>query len=140
MHPDLAGSFRGGAATGSTCTASSRTWRPARPWLADHRPGDGHRRERADPRRRAAGQVDRRARLQRSQHRPAVAAASHHGWLLDPDGNPATPDAQIVLNAWGLGDRPGVCDTEFERDLRWLRAAGMHVGVRGRQWRADGAD
>lgn len=49
-------------------------------------------------------------------------------WLLDPDGKPATPDApQIVLNAWGLGDRPGTCDDEFARDLRWLRAAGMHV-------------
>lgn len=49
-------------------------------------------------------------------------------WLLDPDGRPATPDApQIVLNAWGLGDRPGQCDDEFARDLRWLRAAGMHV-------------
>ena len=49
-------------------------------------------------------------------------------WLLDPDGNPATADApQIVLNAWGLGDRPGSCDEEFATDLRWLRAAGMHV-------------
>ncbi len=49
-------------------------------------------------------------------------------WLLDPDGNPATADApQVVLNAWGLGDRPGTCDPEFVPDLRWLRAAGMHV-------------
>ena len=49
-------------------------------------------------------------------------------WLLDPDGKPGTPDApQIVLNAWGLGDRPGSCDDEFASDLRWLRAAGMHV-------------
>lgn len=49
-------------------------------------------------------------------------------WLLDPDGNPATADApQVVLNAWGLGDRPGTCDDEFARDLQWLRAAGMHV-------------
>lgn len=49
-------------------------------------------------------------------------------WLLDPDGNPATADApQVVLNAWGLGDRPGTCDEEFAADLRWLRAAGMHV-------------
>lgn len=49
-------------------------------------------------------------------------------WLLDPDANPATADApQVVLNAWGLGDRPGTCDEEFATDLRWLRAAGMHV-------------
>jgi len=49
-------------------------------------------------------------------------------WLLDPDGNSATADApQVVLNAWGLGDRPGTCDDEFARDLQWLRAAGMHV-------------
>lgn len=49
-------------------------------------------------------------------------------WLLDPDGNPATADTpQVVLNAWGLGDRPGSCDDEFARDLRWLRVAGMHV-------------
>ena len=50
------------------------------------------------------------------------------GWLLDPDGNPATADApHVVLNAWGLGDRAGSCDEEFAADLRWLRAAGMHV-------------
>ncbi len=49
-------------------------------------------------------------------------------WLLDPDGNPATGDApQIVLNAWGLGDRPGTCDDEFAADMHWLRAAGMSV-------------
>lgn len=49
-------------------------------------------------------------------------------WLLDPDGNPTTGDApQVVLNAWGLGDRPGTCDDEFARDLALLRAAGMHV-------------
>jgi subtilisin family serine protease len=49
-------------------------------------------------------------------------------WLLDPDGNPATADApQVVLNAWGLGDRAGSCDDEFGRDLRLLRLAGMHV-------------
>lgn len=49
-------------------------------------------------------------------------------WLLDPDGNPATDDApQIVLNAWGLGDRPGTCDSEFAADIGLLRAAGMHV-------------
>jgi serine protease AprX len=49
-------------------------------------------------------------------------------WLLDPDGNPATADApQIVLNAWGLGDRPGTCDEEFARDVRLLKLAGMHV-------------
>ena len=49
-------------------------------------------------------------------------------WVLDPDGNPATADApQVVLNAWGLGDRAGTCDEEFASDVRWLRAAGIHV-------------
>jgi subtilisin family serine protease len=49
-------------------------------------------------------------------------------WVLDPDGNPNTADApQVVLNSWGLGDRPGTCDQEFAADIRWLRAAGMHV-------------
>ena len=80
MHPDLAGSFRGGArATGSTCTASSRTGRPARPWLADHRPGDGHRRERADPGRRARRPSGSRHASTTIAMWAAVAAASHHG-------------------------------------------------------------
>jgi subtilisin family serine protease len=49
-------------------------------------------------------------------------------WVLDPDGKPATPDTpQIALNAWGLGDRIGSCDTEFASDIAWLRAAGVHV-------------
>lgn len=53
-------------------------------------------------------------------------------WVLDPDGKPATPDTpQIALNAWGLGDRPGSCDTEFASDIAWLRAAGVHVVFAG---------
>lgn len=49
-------------------------------------------------------------------------------WVLDPDGKPATADTpQIALNAWGLGDRAGTCDTEFATDIAWLRAAGVHM-------------
>jgi subtilisin family serine protease len=45
-------------------------------------------------------------------------------WVLDPDGNPATPDApQVVNNSWG---GPG-CDAKmvFEPALKTLRAAGV---------------
>jgi len=49
-------------------------------------------------------------------------------WVLDPDGKASTPDTpQVALNAWGLGDRVGTCDTEFATDIAWLRAAGVHV-------------
>ena len=50
----------------------------------------------------------------------------HQGfqWLLDPDGNAATPDApHVVNNSWTLGN-PG-CSLEFEQDLANLRAAGI---------------
>lgn len=53
------------------------------------------------------------------------------GWLLDPDGNPATDDApDVVNNSWGFEETPGVCDPlarEFETDVRALRAAGIAV-------------
>ena len=45
-------------------------------------------------------------------------------WALDPDGNPATPDAPtIVNNSWTLST-PG-CSLEFEPDLAALVAAGI---------------
>ena len=45
-------------------------------------------------------------------------------WVLDPDGNPATPDApQVVNNSWG-NLVPG-CVLSFEPDLAALRAAGI---------------
>lgn len=46
-------------------------------------------------------------------------------WLLDPDGNPATPDApNVVNNSWTYGG-PNVCSLEFQADLQALRAAGI---------------
>lgn len=128
-HPDLAGSFRGGPAdwfdvhgehkqpldrhghgtqiaalvTGTGANGQTLGVAPQAKWIAARVYNDRH--------------VGRLSQLHRIM-----------AWLLDPDGNPATPDApQVVLNAWGLGDRPGVCDDEFARDLQWLRAAGMHV-------------
>lgn len=128
-HPDLAGSFRGGAAdwfdvhgehkqpldrhghgtqiaalvTGTGANGQTLGVAPQAKWIAARVYNDRH--------------IGRLSQLHRIM-----------AWLLDPDGNPATPDApQVVLNAWGLGDRPGVCDDEFAADLRWLRAAGMHV-------------
>jgi subtilisin family serine protease len=56
----------------------------------------------------------------------ATAANIHAGfqWLLDPDGNPATPDApNVVNNSWGRG--LGGCNLEFQPDLANLRAAGI---------------
>lgn len=50
----------------------------------------------------------------------------HQGfqWLLDPDGNPQTPDApHVVNNSWAFGN-PG-CNLEFQLDLQALRAAGI---------------
>ncbi len=129
LHPDLAGSFRGGSAdwfdvhgehrqpmdrhghgtqiaglvTGAGASGQTLGVAPQAKWIAARVYNDRH--------------VGRLSHLHRIM-----------AWLLDPDGQPSTPDApQIVLNAWGLGDRPGVCDDEFASDLRWLRAAGMHV-------------
>lgn len=128
-HPDLAGSFRGGAGdwfdvhgehkrpmdrhghgtqiaglvVGTGASGQTLGVAPQARWIAARIYNDRN--------------VGRLSQLHRIM-----------AWLLDPDGNPATPDApQIVLNAWGLGDRPGTCEDEFAGDLRWLRAAGMHV-------------
>ena len=56
----------------------------------------------------------------------STATAIHQGfqWLLDPDGNPNTPDApQVVNNSWTYAN-PG-CFLDFEPDLGALRAAGI---------------
>lgn len=56
----------------------------------------------------------------------STATAIHLGyqWLLDPDGNPATPDApQVVNNSWALGS-PG-CNLQFQPDLQALRATNI---------------
>jgi len=54
----------------------------------------------------------------------ATVSRIHMGfqWLLDPDGQTATPDApHIVNNSWGF-ESPG-CDLEFQPDLQALQAA-----------------
>ncbi|HEY7561594.1 MAG TPA: S8 family serine peptidase [Gaiellaceae bacterium] len=56
----------------------------------------------------------------------ATASRVHQGfqWLLDPDGDPGTPDApNLVNNSWAFGSSG--CDLEFEPDLQSLRAAGI---------------
>jgi subtilisin family serine protease len=46
-------------------------------------------------------------------------------WVLDPDGNPRTDDAPSVINgSWDDG-QPGRCETEFDRDIATVRAAGI---------------
>lgn len=46
-------------------------------------------------------------------------------WLLNPDGNAATPDApDVVNNSWTYGN-PNSCNLEFQPDLQALRAAGI---------------
>jgi serine protease AprX len=60
----------------------------------------------------------------------ASLSAIHDGfqWLLDPDGNPDTDDApDVVNNSWGLDGSLNQCITEFEADLRALRASGIAV-------------
>jgi serine protease AprX len=56
----------------------------------------------------------------------STSTAIHQGfqWLLDPDGDPNTPDApQVVNNSWSYGN-PG-CYLDFEPDLEALHAAGI---------------
>ena len=56
----------------------------------------------------------------------STATAIHLGfqWLLDPDNDPLTTDAPLVVNnSWAYG-APG-CNLEFEPDLQSLRAAGI---------------
>ncbi len=56
----------------------------------------------------------------------STATAIHQAfqWVLDPDGNPSTPDSpDVVNNSWGFST-PG-CNLEFELDLQSLRAAGI---------------
>jgi bacillopeptidase F len=50
------------------------------------------------------------------------------GWLLDPDGNPATDDApDVVNNSWGYETEPGKCIPTFRTALQTLKAAGIAV-------------
>ena len=56
----------------------------------------------------------------------ATTSAIHKAlqWVLDPDGDPATPDApQVVNNSWSFTN-PG-CNSDFAVDLQALRAAGI---------------
>ena len=56
----------------------------------------------------------------------ATATAIHQSfqWVLDPDENPATPDAPYVVNNSWTSINPG-CDLEFQLDLQALRAVGI---------------
>ena len=57
----------------------------------------------------------------------ATTSAIHQAyqWLLDPDGNPNTPDApNVVNNSWTYSNTNG-CDQTFEPDLQSLAAAGI---------------
>ncbi len=53
-------------------------------------------------------------------------------WLLDPDGDPNTPDAPDVVNAsWGFATSAGQCITEFNLDIEHLKAAAIAVVFAG---------
>lgn len=128
-HPDLAGSFRGGA--GDWFDVHGEHARPMDrhghgtqiAGLVSGTGASGQTLGVAPQSRWIAARIYNDRNIGRLSQLHRITA-----WLLDPDGKPATADApQIVLNAWGLGDRPGTCDDEFARDLRWLRVAGMHV-------------
>jgi subtilisin family serine protease len=61
-----------------------------------------------------------------NDHGVATAAGIHQAfqWVLDPDRNPATADApSVVNNSWTLSSAG--CDLSFQLDLRSLRAAGI---------------
>lgn len=54
----------------------------------------------------------------------------HEGfqWLLDPDGDPNTPDApHVVNNSWGLHFAVNDCIHEFAYDIEALKTAGIAV-------------
>jgi subtilisin family serine protease len=56
----------------------------------------------------------------------ATTSAVHRAfqWLLDPDGDPSTPDApHVVNNSWALGTN--LCNLTFWPDIQALRAAGI---------------
>jgi subtilisin family serine protease len=56
----------------------------------------------------------------------ATTTGIHQGfqWLLDPDGDPSTPDAPNVVNdSWTMSSAG--CGLDFQLDLRSLRAAGI---------------
>lgn len=58
----------------------------------------------------------------------ASAVQRIYQWVLDPDGDPATPDApDIVNNSWGLPQSAGRCDLSFARALGALQTADIHV-------------
>jgi serine protease AprX len=49
-------------------------------------------------------------------------------WLMDPDGNPEIDDApDVVNNSWGLTNALNQCVTEFQEDVRLLKA--LNIGV-----------
>jgi bacillopeptidase F len=57
-------------------------------------------------------------------------SAIHQGfqWILDPDNNAATNDApDVVHNSWGLRNNINQCITEFQDDIRALKAAQISV-------------
>ncbi|MBI2399473.1 MAG: S8 family serine peptidase [Deltaproteobacteria bacterium] len=57
----------------------------------------------------------------------ASLSAIHQGfqWLLDPDGDPLTNDAPALVNSsWGLGNLNG-CSTDFSQDIQVLNSAGI---------------
>jgi len=56
----------------------------------------------------------------------ATSSDIHAGfqWILDPDGNPSTPDApNVVSDSWSMGSIG--CNLEFQLDLGSLRAASI---------------
>ena len=60
----------------------------------------------------------------------ALMSDIHQGfqWVLDPDGDPATPDTPDVVNAsWGFPETVGQCVPEFDADIQALKAAGIGV-------------
>lgn len=49
-------------------------------------------------------------------------------WILNPDGNPDTPDfPDIVNNSWYLEGTEGQCENEFSADIAALNSAGITV-------------
>ncbi len=58
------------------------------------------------------------------RHSTVSAIHAAFQWVLDPDGNPKTPDAPHVVNSSWTMQTPG-CTLTFEPDLQALRAAGI---------------
>ena len=131
-HPDLAGRYRGG--TNSWFDPYRNTTTPYDPaghgtWVTGVIVGDGtgngttSRSTGVAP---GAQWIAAKIFADSTANNSIAAVHLAYQWVLDPDGNPATPDApQVVNSSWDFALQFPFCNLEFQPDLLALRAAGI---------------